>query len=57
MIEPSKEDIRIANIVAEWYKQNYWLFKTDEIYGINIENDLFHLIKSCNKSRSYQFMI
>lgn len=44
---PNNSDIEIMRKVCDWYADNKHLFKTDEFYGINIEADLFRLVKSC----------
>jgi len=43
----TNSDMEIMHKVCDWYADNKYLFKTDEFYGINIEADLFRLVKSC----------
>lgn len=40
-------DIELMRKVCDWYADNKHMFKTDEFYGIDIEADLFRLVKSC----------
>lgn len=42
-----EEEILVVRKVDEWYHKHRHLFKTDEIYGINIIADLYNLVKSC----------
>lgn len=39
--------LKVYQEVCDWYTDNRWMFKTDEIYGIDIIADLQRLVLSC----------
>lgn len=43
---PTNEEMEIMRKVHEWHMEYRHLFRSD-IYGIDIEADLFNLVKSC----------
>lgn len=39
---PQEKELAIK-LTNQWYDESKWMFKTDEIYGINILADLYSL--------------
>ncbi len=45
----SEKELKIRRAVAEWLTENASMFRLDTYYGLDIEAELYALVRSCQE--------